>query len=1032
MEPIAPPHYEACAQTASRPLLRGNGPRVRARLPGGRAIFTASILAAMALPAPAVFALDPAKAITQYMQTTWTSESGLPQNTVQTLTQTSDGYLWFGTQEGLARFDGVRFTSYTRHNAPGLASSFIQTLVASHDGSLWIGTDSGLSHYTPAIAAAPNGAFTTLTTRDGLAGNSITALREDREGGLWVGTGKGLDRIFDGHIRSWTMRDGLADVSISVITMDAGGTLWVGTAKGLCRFENGHFRTLSAQDGFPPDAISALAAAPDGSLWIGTGAHGLLQIRDGRVTSFAQTLPRNEIAGLLIDHDGALWVAFDRHGIARLYHGKVDLHDTERGLTSDRCTGGLFEDGEGSVWIGFADAGLAQLRDGKFTVFGTAEGLSGNYTGNVLQAQDGTMWIGADDKGLNHLLADGRVEVWGPKQGMPNQAVYSLLQTRDGDLWVGYRRGTLARLHQGQVSVFHDPDASEFSINALLEDHDGTLWMGFEGKGLARFDHGTIRHITDSGRIAALTQSSDGALWIALDGDGLQRLDHGVTNGYTTANGLHSDHVMSLFADPDGSLWAGTQGGGLSHIRNGRMVTWTPDQDMPDTSIGSIVGDNNGNLWFGGDTGIFRIAKKELSQAGGQPSAVHPLIYGTADGLRSRETLYGSMPCAWKSRDGRLWFGTIAGVAVVDPAHIPMNSVVPPVWIERVKFDSHSIARLNGIRLGPGKGNLEVAFSAPSFVSPQQERFRYRLIGFDSDWIYSGSRRNAWYTNLPPGNYTFTVQAENNDGIWNESGSSFRFTLRRPLTRTPAAYAFYGFVALLLAWAVVAFRTRALTRRQEELTRIVAERTSQLESEKAALEATRRELHIQATHDALTGIFNRAAMLEHLQREIARATRDRTPLGVLIADLDHFKSLNDNYGHLCGDDVIRESADRFRTAMRGYDIVGRYGGEEFLILFPGWDLSLAPRRVDDLLESIRSRAFEVGDCRIRLTCSIGVATFRPEIDSPSIREVLSRADTALYVAKNSGRNCARFEARSESDTGSRIRTMPGLAIETEN
>jgi diguanylate cyclase (GGDEF)-like protein len=1002
-------------------------------MPGVRAAsLAAAALAATTLFTPAVHALDPAKTITQYMQTSWTSESGLPQNTVQTLTQTSDGYLWIGTQEGLGRFDGVRFATFTRHNAPGLASSFIQILCASRDGSLWIGTDSGLTHYEPTLSAAPTGTFTTLTTRDGLTSNNITALREDREGSLWVGTSKGLDRIVDGHIQRWTTGDGPADVSISAIAVDAGGTLWAGTPKGLSRFEKGRFRTLTAHDGFPRDAITALTAAPDGSLWIGTRTHGLLQIRDSHVSAFGQRLPRNEIAGLLIDHDGALWVAFDRHGVARLYHDKVELYDSQRGLPSDRCTGGLFEDREGSLWVGFADAGLAQLRDGKFTVYGTPEGLSGNYTGNVLQAQDGTIWIGADDKGLDHLLPDGRVEVWGPKQGLPNQAVYSLLQSRDGDLWVGYRRGTLARIHQGHVSVFHDADDSEFSINALLEDRDGTLWIGFEGKGLARFDHEEIRHITDSGRISALTESTDGALWIALDGDGLQRLDHGITTVYTTANGLHSDHVMSLFADADGSMWAGTQSGGLSHIRNGRMVTWTPDQDMPDTSIGSILGDDNGNLWFGGDTGIFRIAKKELSRTAGAPGSIHPVVYSTADGLRSRETLYGSMPCAWKSRDGRLWFGTIDGVSVIDPRRIPVNAVIPPVWIERVKFDSQTIARQNGIRLGPGVRNLEVSFSAPSFVSSQRARFRYRLIGFDPDWIYSGGRRTAWYTNLPPGDYTFTVQAENADGIWNQTGSSLSFTLRRPLARTGAAYTFYGLLALLLAWAVVAFRTRALTRRQEELTRIVAERTAQLESEKAALEATRRELHIQATHDALTGIFNRAAMLEHLEREISRATRDRTPLGVLIADLDHFKSLNDNYGHLCGDDVIRETADRFRTAMRGYDIVGRYGGEEFLILFPGWDLSMAPRRVDDLLESIRSRAFEVGDCRIRLTCSIGVATFRPEIDSPSIREVLSRADTALYAAKNSGRNCSKFEARSEPEPGSRIYTMPGMAIDTQN
>jgi diguanylate cyclase (GGDEF)-like protein len=995
-------------------------------------VLVASILTVTIMAAQSAFALDPAKAITQYMQTSWTSETGLPQNSVQAMAQTADGYLWFGTQEGLTRFDGVHFTTYTSHNTHGLASGFIQSLVASRDGSLWIGTDSGLSHYQPAASAGVGGAFSTLTARDGLSGNYIMALCEDREGGIWAGTARGLNRIADGRVQTWTTSDGLADTSISAMTVDAGGTLWVGTAKGLSRFDHGRFRTFTTRDGLPGNAIVALAAVQDGSIWIGTLANGLAQIRNGRVSAFPQRLPWNEITALLADHDGALWIAFDRHGIARLYRGKLDFYGVSRGLPSDRCARALFEDREGSLWVGFLDAGVAQLRDGKFSVFGTPEGLSGNYTGNVLQAQDGTMWIGADDKGIDRLLPDGRVEVWDQRKGLPNQAVYSLLQTRDGSLWVGYRQGTLARVHDGQVSIYHDSEAADSSINSLLEDREGTLWIGFEGKGLARFDHGHIQHLTDTGRVAALALSTDGALWVGLDGDGAQRIDHGVTTIFTTANGLRSDHVMSLYADPDGSIWAGTQSGGLSHIRDGRVVTWTPDQDMPDSAIGSIIGDNDGSLWFGGDTGIFRIAKSELSQPAGSPTrAVHPVLYGTADGLRSRETLYGSMPCAWKSRDGRLWFGTIEGVAVIDPAHIPVNTVVPPVWIEHVELDSRAIPLEDHIRLGPGSGNLEVSFSAPSFVAPQRERFRYRLIGFDPDWNYAGGRRSAWYTNLPPGYYTFTVQAENNDGIWNETGASFNFSLRPPLARTPVAYACYVMIALLLAWNVVVFRTRALTRRQEELTRTVAERTAQLEAEKAALEATRRELHIQATHDSLTGIFNRAAMLEHLEREIARATRDRATLGVLIADLDHFKSLNDNYGHLCGDDVIRESADRFRSAMRGYDIVGRYGGEEFLILFPGWDFLLAPGRIDDLLESIRSRPFEVTEHRVQLTCSIGVATFRPEVDSPSIRDVLCRADTALYVAKNSGRNCASFEVRSTLNLGNRIRSIKSSLISND-
>jgi diguanylate cyclase (GGDEF)-like protein len=209
----------------------------------------------------------------------------------------------------------------------------------------------------------------------------------------------------------------------------------------------------------------------------------------------------------------------------------------------------------------------------------------------------------------------------------------------------------------------------------------------------------------------------------------------------------------------------------------------------------------------------------------------------------------------------------------------------------------------------------------------------------------------------------------------------------------------------------VALRTRSLLLRQWELTRVVAERTAQLEEEKTALEAARRELHIQATHDSLTGLSNRPAILEHLEREVARAIRDKQPLGVILADLDDFKRVNDNYGHLCGDDILRETAARLRAAARGYDLVGRYGGEEFLIIFPSWDLTIAPGRIDDLLDAIRSRNFQVTGGEVRLTCSLGVATFRPEVDSPDVWEILSRADTALYVAKNSGRDTASFEVR---------------------
>lgn len=980
---------------------------------GGRVQFRralAIIFVAVVLLPSLAFALDPAKAITQYVQSNWTGESGLPQNSVHAIAQTTDGYIWFGTEEGLTRFDGVQFTTFAHLNYPGLASDYIQALAAGSGGTLWIGTDSGLIHYDPGYGFGGH-SFTAITTKEGLSSNNVTSLCKGPNGELWVGTTTGLDRVSHGRVQTLRLGKGTAQVTVNALIIDSDGALWVGTNAGLFRFYHHHLLWFGTSNGLPGERIVALASAPHGIVWVGTQAHGIAEIDRGHISTLRQPLPSKDIDGLLVDRDGALWIAFDRHGIGRLYDGRLSLYDHSRGLPSNRCTRALFEDREGNLWIGLLDAGAVQLRDGKFSVIGKPEGLSGNYIGNVLQAKDGSMWIGADSDGLDHLLPNGRVEIWNWRIGLPHSAVYSLLQTRDGSIWVGYRNGALARIRNRVVSVYYDPQARGVSLNALFEDREGNLWVGTYGKGLARFEDGRFVHFSHTGGIVDIVQATDGALWIALEDRGVERIFRGTVTRYSRGNGLPSNHVMCLYADVDGSIWVGTASGGLSLVRNGRITSWTPKQGLPESTVGSILEDNSGYLWAGGDKGIFRISRDELirSADSGSPQ-IHAELYGSADGMRSREMVYGSMPCAWKSRDGRLWFATIRGVAVINPAHVVTDTIVPPVWITRADFDSHSVRLQNGIHVGRGSGNLEISYTAPSFVAPDQVHFRYRLLGFDSNWISAGARRIAWYTNLPPGHYTFTAQAENSDGLWNRTGASFAFVLEPPLTQTWYAYLAYGLLALLFTWGAFALRTRSLIRRQRELTQIVAERTSQLESEKAALEAARRELQVRATHDSLTGVFNRAAIVEHLEREIARATREKYPLGIVIADLDHFKRFNDRFGHLCGDDIIRETTDRFRSALRDYDLVGRYGGEEFLLLFPGLDLATVPGRVDDLRDAIRSSPFVVADEEIRVTCSFGVATFRPESDQPTIRDLLHRADTALYVAKNSGRDCVSFEA----------------------
>lgn len=984
------------------------------RYPQTGTLLASAILLASALGLRSSAALEPGKAITQYMQASWNSESGLPQNSVHGIAQTPDGFLWLGTEEGLARFDGTGFTIYSHHRNAGLASDYIRVLATGRDGALWIGTDSGLSRQDPISGGSlgvlnQDGRFSALTVSDGLAGDNITALCVDADGVIWVGTSRGLSRVRNGRVVPDNRDRIFKDSAIDAIAADARGTVWAGTDHGLFAFDGGRWLRWPLHD-LPNERVTALSPSRSGGVWIGTITGEVAEIRGGEVYRSTARGPAVEINALIEDRDGALWIAFDRHGIGRLHQDRLELYDISRGLPSNRCTHTLFEDREGSVWVGLLDAGVAQLRDGKFTVFGKPEGLSGNYVGNILAGGDGSMWFGSDINGVNHVFADGRMELWDKRKGLPDQAVFSLLETRDGDMWIGYRQGALARIHQGSVSVFHDPEAVDNSINALFEDRHGNLWVGYFGKGVARFVNGHFDHISHSDRVTAIAESTDGALWTGWDGAGVSRSLNGATRWFTEKDGLAGNHVMSIFAAPGGDLWVGTAGGGLSRIRKGRVVSWTRDQGLPDSNVGSVILDDRGDMWAGTDHGVFRIPAAELNEPEGAPAAVHPVLYGAADGLRSRETLYGSMPSISKDRAGRLWFATIMGAARIDPARIPVNTVVPPVWIEKITLNSRELPLQNGTRLDAGAGNMEIAYTAVSFVAPQNVQFRYRLIGFDHDWIDAGARRTAWYTNLPPGNYTFEIQAQNSDGVASPV-NTFSFTLKPPLARTPWAYAGYLLGALILAWAAMLLRTRRLVRQQQMLSRVVAERTAQLEAEKAELETVRRELDFRATHDSLTGLLNRPAALDRLQAELSRAIREGAPLGVMIADLDHFKNINDTCGHLCGDEVIREAARRLRSVTRGYDLVGRYGGEEFLIIFPGWDPRISPDRIDELLDALRSRPIAVRGEQFRVTCSIGVAVFLPETDQADQRDILGRADIALYAAKNSGRDRATLEAR---------------------
>lgn len=942
-------------------------------------------------------ALDPQKAFSQYLQTWWTTDSGLPQTSVYSIAQTRDGYLWVGTELGLASFDGVRFRTYNQRNLPALPSNYVHRLLAARDGSLWIGTDSGLTRYDGAD-------WTTWTAKNGLSNEDIQALAEGPDGSLWIGTGGGLNRLRNGRVQTWHAKDGLPNDHVLALQVDAAGLLWIGTRAGLASFDGRQFKSYALRDGSGPQALSALAIAPDGSVWCASTDGRLSRQSGAMLSAVSASLPHNDVQTMLFDHDGSLWLGFSNRGLGRLHNGEFTVVDSHAGLHGQTVEA-LFEDSEHSLWVGTFDAGLVQLRDGKFNVYGTQEGFPSAVVCCSVQAADGALWVGTAAGELVEILPNGKLRTYTAQDGLPSEGIHSLLLGRDGTLWIGHRHGVITRYRNGRFQHFQNPAEKNHAINGLLEDSAGRIWVGTYGAGVMRFEGGRFVQVLPDVAVPAMVETRDGAVWIGTDGDGLIRFRDGNSTRFTDSNGLPNNHVVSLWVDRDDTLWVGFTSGGLSRIANGKVTSFTAAQGLFDSTVANLVGDDFGNLWMGSDRGISRVSKQELEAfAQGHISAFHSVGYDTADGLRSRETMQGGTGCGSRGTDGRLWFPTMNGLAGLDPRRVLEPDPPLRVRVESLQLNAGDVALDKSVRFRHGSNRVSFQFTALTFVAPTRIRFRYRLEGYDNSWVEASDIRTASYTNLPAGSYRFQVQAARYNGGWTPEAASVRFTVEPAWYEAPAALLLWALSACMLTWGIVQLRTQTLVRHRQELERLVEERTHQLNEEKSALAVAREELQEQATHDSLTGLWNRRAILELLDREIERAVREGKALSVVMADLDHFKKINDTYGHLCGDQVLTEAVRGLQGCLRSYDSMGRYGGEEFLILMDGCDPAQNPSRFRELLASVGRRKFSAGDVEFQLTCSFGVTAFWPGQTIASAKDLLAAADRALYEAKRLGRN----------------------------
>lgn len=963
-------------------------------LSGSRWISFLSCLLLLASLSPNCVALGTEEVNTQFVQTVLTVKNGLPQNSVNSLAQTRDGYLWFGTEEGLARYDGLRVTVFATTSHKSLTDNFINALAAGRDGSLWIGTRS-------CLVQLKNGEFHTYFT----AQSPISTIYEAQDGRIWVGSQDGLYSVQGQTTRLYTSGDGLPSNDIAGIDQTADGTLWLGTRKGLASFRNGEFRRYGSREGLQIDPVLALAASQDGSVWIAF-ASGLVRWKDKPLETVPSIrLPQHDwVNSMRADRTGTIWLGFEHSGVAALRNGKLSTYTAHDGLPSDDVAR-VFEDRDGHLWVGLAEAGVVELRTGIFSSFGKQEGLSDDMVWSVLQARDRSIWVGTNSKGLNHIGNDGKVRVYTTRDGLPSDSIFALMESRDGSIWIGTEDGALSHFSKGRITVFKDPTVKGVRIASIQEAPDGDLWIAFHmANGLARFHQGRFEHFALPGLPNTTAIAPDGSLWVGTDHAGVSHFQNDVITTYTTRNGLLANFAQAVYVDRDGVVWAGTSPGGLSRIKDGHVTTYSIDQGLFDLTVGAIVEDDSGYLWMTCNKGIYKVSKKELNDyADGRISAIHSIVYGTADGLRNPECNFAADPAVWKGSDGRLWFPTTAGIASVDPNHSQIAISESSPLIEEVDFNQHAVPIGKQVTAGPGGGDLEIQFSDPDFVAPERIRFRYRLQGSDADWVEVGDRRQAFYTKLPPGRYVFEVEGANGPLGWKSKAAQIEIVLLPHFWQTKWFQGLCALLILCICAAVYRLRVRYLVERNRDLEDRVLMRTAELQDALKAAEVAQLALREQATRDDLTGLFNRRSLFELLGKEILRAKRKGLPISLLMADLDHFKAINDSKGHLVGDQVLQEVAARFVRLTRSYDFASRYGGEEFVIVLPGCSLEDGIKRADDFRAAIADTPLSTSCGLVHVTCSFGVAVSYDDISS---EELINEADAALYCAKRAGRNRA--------------------------
>ncbi|WP_290778143.1 ligand-binding sensor domain-containing diguanylate cyclase [Arenimonas sp.] len=980
------------------------------------------LLAAGSGPAQA---LDPDKAFHHYVRNTWSIEQGLPQISALAIAQDRQGYLWVGTQAGLARFDGVQFTSFNPENTPGLAGIWISDLHVDPANRLWVATYRGLSVHEDGkfrlvpVAGAATGE--TLDTRD---------IEPMADGRVMVAAPEG---VYEATAEGLVLRQRLAYPATVLMARD--DELWVGSRGRVYRIAGDTTVVMPLPEGDSDTVVTQLRQS-QGRLWAGTSAGLFYRQGDAWLRhEGGEPLSSSPIESMLEDADGNLWVGMVQD-LARLQAGRIkELVQSAGAGPSVRA---MFEDREGNLWLGSQWDGLTRMWNGWTRRYGPREGLDDSTLWSVARGPDGRIWAGTNS-GLSVLEA-GRFRQVVAGADLPHPNAYTLLP-EDNAVWIGTRRGVaLLRGDRLETPDILAPMRSA-QINGMLRDRAGALWFATT-QGLFRLRRddltqlGVAEGLSDP-RTRVLLETRDGRL-LAGTQSGLYEVSGERVVPIGLDSGLRANlDITAIHELDDGKLVVGALSEEIFLFDGQRWTTFGHDSGMPVNSAFFITHDRSGYLWIAGIRGIHRAPVEDLlAVAQGRASTVRgEMLLNERGDRRGGQKGYccnGAGNAKGFQFDEELWLPTRDGVVVMSTTNIVKNAVAPRTLIERIRVgDQWREANPGGDwQLPPENRDLSFQFTVLSFQDPNSVELRYRLVGYDQDWrsLDDPSRRVVNYTNLPPGAYVFEALGSNNAGAWSTAPAQLGFRIQSRFHETPLFYLLLA--ALLGSVLYAAYRLQLAAHRRQRLAleQLVGQRTE-------ALEVANVRLEEASQTDPLTGLRNRRYLATQIPADIAfydrESVRRGTPGEVMVfalVDIDHFKAVNDRHGHASGDRVLQQFAQVLGQLVRTGDYVARWGGEEFLIVFRPMQNRNIPILGERIRDAVARHRFAVGtEEPLSLTCSVGLVEcplFRDARGNLGWEQVVEIADKALYLVKEHGRNgWAAFRPRVGSDLPELVQSL---------